>query len=263
MPLSARVVCKWKTVSFMGIQDRFTLGQVLQYQGILGSRFQFEDLLMNGLRLFSVLGLPLFVSHAAWATAPREDGRPVQLKRLEALTPLTEEQYAVTPQLVLGVTGSVAKSLYFRYAPKVKINLNYPYAPLSRILATHAPGFSCYRRVAARGPEQYRCNIAFRPAEAGGTRLSVPPYTYELIPHFGDQKLQSLSLTLSSDADGDARLLMTEEQCPRLSASDFSGSNLPCAYQIEHDQVMDVYFPDDIFPQGVAVGWGVVVEPQH
>jgi hypothetical protein len=186
------------------------------------------------------------------------------LKRLEALTPLTEEQYAVTPQLVLGVTGSVAKSLYFRYAPKVKINLNYPYAPLSRILATHAPGFSCYRRVAARGPEQYRCNIAFRPAEAGGTRLSVPPYTYELIPHFGDQKLQNLSLTLRSDADADARLLMSEAECPRLSASDFSGSNLPCAYQIEHDRVMDVYFPDDIFPQGVAVGWGVVVvEPQH
>ncbi|WP_218110034.1 hypothetical protein [Oligoflexus tunisiensis] len=94
----------------------------------------------------------------------------------------------------------------------------------------------------------------------GGELRYVPPYTYGFVPHFADEKLASLSLTLKGDSEERLRFLLKEAACPRLNAWEFAGSNLPCAYQVEHDRVQDVYFPDDIFPQGVAVGWGVVPE---
>ncbi len=212
--------------------------------------------------LIPVLGSCLLLSWPALASQPPKDdgGGPQQvaIKPLEPLAALSAEAYPETPHLVVGLYGPIAQKIYYFYAPHKKYELNYPYAPLSRIVATHAPGLSCYRRIPKWGTEQFRCNIAFRPSEANGDQLAVPPYTYGLVPHFGDGKLQRLSLTLTSDANGQERFLLNAAGCPRLNTWEFAGSNLPCAYQIEHDQVNDVYFPDDIFPQGVAVGWGIV-----
>jgi hypothetical protein len=210
--------------------------------------------------LLSLFGTCCLASSALASQPPADDGgaSKVQLKPLEALSALQEKVYPATPHLVVGLFGPLAQKIYYYYAPHQKFDLSYPYAPLSRIVSTHAEGLSCYRRVPKWGTEQFRCNIAFHPSALNGEQRPVPPYTYGLVPHFGDEKLQSLTLTLTSDADGRERFLLQAAECPRLNAWEFAGSNLPCAYQVEHDQVKDVYFPDDIYPQGVAVGWGIV-----
>jgi hypothetical protein len=219
-----------------------------------------EDLLMKRLPLLtSLLGTVALTSGTGLASQPPVDDSPkFKVKPLEPLEPLREEDYARTPHLVVGLSGPMAQKIYSYHAPHQKVDLSYPYAPLSRILATHAEGFSCYRRVPKYGQEQFRCNIAFYPTTEGGEARYVPPYTYGFIPHFTEEKLASLSLTLRTDSEEHLRFLLKEAACPRLNAWEFAGSNLPCAYQVEHDRVTDVYFPDDIFPQGVAVGWGVV-----
>lgn len=200
-----------------------------------------------------LLSLPLLASQP-----PADDGGgpQVQIKPLEPLTPVTAEAYREASPFIVGIYGPIAQKIYYYYAPHQKIDLHYPYAPLSRILATHQPGLSCYRRVPKFGVEQFRCNIAFAPAAEGGEQQSIPPYTYGLVPQFGDGKLQSLSLTLT--ADGQQRYLLNAVNCLRLGEWEFSGSNVPCAYQVNQGTVQDVYFPDDIFPQGVAVGWGIM-----
>jgi hypothetical protein len=208
--------------------------------------------------LSPLLGLGLLAIPAQASQPPADDGGgpQVQIKPLEPLAPVSAEAYHEASLFIVGIYGPIAQKIYYYYAPHQKYDLSYPYAPLSRIVATHAPGLSCYRRIPKFGVEQFRCNIAFDLSVPGGEQQTVPPYTYGLVPQFGDGKLQSLSLTLTRDEQ--QRYLLNAVECPRLSEWEFSGSNLPCAYQFNQGSVHDVYFPDDIFPQGVAVGWGIV-----
>jgi hypothetical protein len=208
--------------------------------------------------LSPLLGLGLLSLPAAASQPPADDGGgpEVQIKPLEPMAPLSAEEYGEASLFIVGLYGPIAQKIYYYYAPQQKFDMNYPYAPLSRIVATHAPGLSCYRRIPKFGVEQFRCNIAFDPSVEGGEQQTVPPYTYGLVPQFGDGKLQSLSLTLTGD--GRQRYLLNAVNCLRLKAWEFAGSNVPCAYQVNQGRVQDVYFPDDIFPQGVAVGWGIV-----
>lgn len=208
--------------------------------------------------LSPLLGLGLLSMSAAASQPPVDDGGgpQVHIKPLEPLAPVSDQEYQAASLFIVGIYGPIAQKIYYYYAPHQKFDLNYPYAPLSRIVATHAPGLSCYRRIPKFGVEQFRCNIAFNPAAEGGAQQTVPPYTYGLVPQFGDGKLQSLSLTLTQD--GQERLLLNAVKCLRLSEWEFEGSNVPCAYEVNQGTVQDVYFPDDIFPQGVAVGWGIV-----
>lgn len=212
----------------------------------------------------SIISLVLTLSplSASASQPPADDGaaKTVKLKVLEPLEPLLEDDYPRTSSLVVGIFGPIAQKIYDYYAPHKKFDLSYPYAPLSRIVTTHHEGLSCYRRIPKFGVEQYRCNIAFYPITAEGDRRYVAPYTYGLVPHFVESKLASLTLTLQKDGESRTRLLLDQALCPRLNRWEFSGSNLPCAYQLDDDQVSAVYFPDDIFPQGVAVGWGIVQE---
>lgn len=212
--------------------------------------------------IFSLLCTYSAASFAANPSQPPIDGgesKPVKLKKLVPLEPLREEEYSQTKNLVLALFGPIAKKIYYYYAPHKNFDMDYPFAPLSRIEATHHEGLSCYRRIPKWGDEQFRCNIAFHPVEEQGNIRNVPPYTFGLRPEFADNKLTRITLTLKVEGESRIRNLI-QASCPRLSAGDFAGSNFPCAYQVDHDQVSDAYFPDDIFPQGVAVGWGVVQE---
>ena len=208
--------------------------------------------------LSPVFGLGLLAVPLEASQPPVDEGGgpQVSIQPLEPLAPVSVEAYQEASLFIVGLYGPIAQKIYYYYAPHQKFDMSYPYAPLSRIVATHAPGLSCYRRIPKFGVEQFRCNIAFDPSAPGGEQQTIPPYTYGLAPQFGDGKLQSLTLTLTSD--GRPRYLLNAAACPRLNAWEFAGSNLPCAYQMNEGSVQDVYFPDDIFPQGVAVGWGIV-----
>lgn len=193
--------------------------------------------------------LPLL---AAGGVAPVDEGTPIKLKPLVPLEPIAEVDFPATENFNFTFYGPIAQKVYSYYEDIRVIDLSRPYAPLSQREVTVQGGLTCVRRVAKNGPEIYRCNITFHPSQIDGLKQVIPPYAYELIPSFAAGKLGKVTLKL-----GDGRTLV-QGACPRLGADTWAVSNYPCAYTTEGGDHPLWYFSEDINPQGIAVGWGIV-----
>ncbi|WP_141733291.1 hypothetical protein [Oligoflexus tunisiensis] len=185
---------------------------------------------------------------------PRDEPIPTEIKVIPPLPPISAAAYESSQDFMVAIFGGKAKKIFSFYSEVKTYDFAYP-NPRRRLDVVYFPDqLKCYRRIMRGYEDQFRCNLLFHPAQ--GTSLTVGAYTFKLEPTFDEQGLDHLVLQLQKEGETRSRILIDEE-CPHVGYAAIVQGSLSCAYFSEENDISAVHFPDDIDPQGVAVGWGV------